>query len=82
MVYMAAGKTVKIACYGDDSTTDGLNTTGWVINVTNTDGGAAGQNHNATAPRSWTVRMGGCWLICITTATSKYSMPVILEKNG
>jgi len=55
--YMAAGRTVKIACYGD-STTDGLGTTGWVANVTNPDGTAAGQNHNTTSPRSWPVRMG------------------------
>lgn len=48
MAYMAAGKTVKIACYGD-STTDGNGTTDWVINETNADGTAAGKNHNATA---------------------------------
>lgn len=56
MAYMAAGKTVKIACYGD-STTDGNGTTDWVINETNADGTAAGKNHNATAPNTWPVRL-------------------------
>lgn len=56
MAYMAAGKIIKIACYGD-STTDGNGTTGWVINETNSDGTAAGKNHNSTSPNTWPVRL-------------------------
>lgn len=44
---MAAGQTVKIACYGD-STTDGYATTGWTQNK-------FGTNHNDNAPNSWPV---------------------------
>lgn len=44
---MAAGKTVRIACYGD-STTDGNATTGWTQNK-------FGTNHNDDAPNSWPV---------------------------
>lgn len=42
---MAAGQTVRIACYGD-STTDGNTTTGWIRNV-------AGSNHNDNAQKAW-----------------------------
>ncbi|EGT4286815.1 SGNH/GDSL hydrolase family protein [Cronobacter malonaticus] len=56
MGYMAAGKTVKIACYGD-STTDGNGSTGWTANTVNADGSAAGANHNAQAPNAWPARL-------------------------
>ncbi|MCX8712281.1 hypothetical protein J3U57_06275 [Gilliamella sp. B3464] len=46
---MAAGQTVKIACYGD-STTDGNTTTGWIRNV-------AGSNHNDNAPNAWPIQL-------------------------
>lgn len=42
---MAAGQTVKIACYGD-STTDGNLTSGWIKNTFDT-------NHNDDAPNAW-----------------------------
>ena len=46
---MAAGQTVKIACYGD-STTDGNTTTGWIRNV-------AGSNHNDNAQKAWPAQL-------------------------
>lgn len=54
---MAAGETVKIACYGD-STTDGLNTSGWVQNPVTPDNRPVGQSdHESTAPNAWPVRL-------------------------
>lgn len=46
---MAAGQTVKIACYGD-STTDGNTTTGWIQNT-------FGTNHNDDAPNAWPMQL-------------------------
>ncbi|MCA8214478.1 GDSL-type esterase/lipase family protein [Burkholderia cepacia] len=54
---MAAGETVNIACYGD-STTDGLNTTGWVANpVTPGNVPVGNSDHEATAPNAWPARL-------------------------
>lgn len=52
---MAAGETVKIACYGD-STTDGNQTTGWTQNPTSS-GVPVGGDHNAEAPNTWPVKL-------------------------
>ncbi|RWR00513.1 hypothetical protein ED28_18680 [[Pantoea] beijingensis] len=57
MAKMAAGNTVRIACFGD-STTDGQNTTGWVANPVDRQGNAVGNiNHEATAMNAWPARL-------------------------
>lgn len=52
---MAAGETIKVACYGD-STTDGNQTTGWTQNPIS-GGIPVGGNHNAQAPNTWPVKL-------------------------
>lgn len=49
---MAAGQTVKIACYGD-STTDGQGTTGWVANPTSGGNAVGSAAHEANAANAW-----------------------------
>lgn len=54
---MAAGKPIKIACYGD-STTDGNATTGWTQNPVDAAGQAVGQiDHESTAPNAWPAKL-------------------------
>lgn len=53
---MAAGDTVKIACYGD-STVDGFATTGWVANPTSGGEAVGNSDHNLTSPNSWPVKL-------------------------
>lgn len=50
---MAAGETVKVACFGD-STTDGQATSGWTKNPVDGSNNAVGNiDHEATAPNAW-----------------------------
>ena len=57
MAKMAAGEDVKIACYGD-STTDGINTTNHIKNIT-------GTNHNLNALMRGQLSYNCCLEKCI-----------------
>lgn len=53
---MAAGQTVKIACFGD-STTDGQGTTGWTANPTSGGNATGTGDHESDAPNAWPAKL-------------------------
>ncbi len=53
---MKAGAEVTIGCFGD-STTDGVGTTGWVMNPTSGGAAVGNSDHNVDAPNAWPLKL-------------------------